>query len=89
MFYANWEKKGNWHLSYNINFFLQPFRKKKCPVADIKYCSIVFSYSLLCYSKVASDFIPLNWIKIVEIQKFVPKQDILLKFGGHFEKSAL
>ena len=46
----------------------------------------MFSYSLLCYSKVTSDFIPLNWIKIVEIQKLVPKQDILLKFGGHFEK---
>ena len=49
----------------------------------------MFSYSLLCYSNVTSDFIPLNWIKIVEIQIFVPKQDILLKFGGHFEKSAL
>ena len=65
---------------------MQPFRKKKRPEADIKCCSIVFSYSLLCYSKVTSDFIPLNWIKIVKIQKFVPKQDILSKFGGHFEK---
>ena len=46
----------------------------------------MFSYSLMCYSKVTSDFIPLNWIKIIEIQKIVLKQDIVLKFGGHFEK---
>ena len=66
----------------------RPFWKKR-PLTDIKCSSLVFSYSLLWYSIAPSDYISLNWMKIVEIQKIVPKTRHLLKFGGHFEKSAL
>ena len=43
----------------------------------------------MAYGLKACSCHPLNWIEIVKIQKIVLKQDILLKFGGHFEKNAL
>ena len=59
---------------------------KKRPLTDIKCSSLVFSYSLLWHSIAPSDYISLNWMKIVEVQKNSTKTRHLLKFGSHFEK---
>ena len=43
----------------------RPFWKKR-PLTDINCSSLVFSYSLLWFSIAPSDYISLNWMKIVE-----------------------
>ena len=81
-------KRGHWKTCRAKN---APYLGRTSPYPPFHWVPPpgVFSYSLLSYSIAPSDYVSLNWMKIVKIQKIVPKTRHLLKFGGHFEKSAL
>ena len=90
--YSKWfysiKLNKNTNICTKTIYFIEIWRPfwKKGPLTDIKCSSLVFSYSLLWYSIAPSDYISLNWMKIVEIQRNSTKSKTFVEIWWPFWK---